>query len=189
MRLSIDHPRVLEIARAVQAAGGRAYLVGGLVRDRLMGSAEEARDYDLEVYGLDGASLRGLLERFGRVNAVGEAFTVYKVGDIDVSIPRRDSKTGSGHRGFTVEGDPSMSIEEASRRRDFTINAMLCDPLGGEVVDPWGGGADLKARRLRAVDPSTFVEDSLRVLRAMQFAARFEFTVDPATVSLCGRSR
>ncbi len=185
MSLSFDQPRVLEICRSVTAAGGRAYLVGGLVRDRLMGSTAEARDYDLEVYGLDGAQLRGLLERFGRVNAVGEAFTVYKVGDIDISIPRRDSKTGSGHKGFTVTGDPAMSIEDAARRRDFTINAMLCDPLSGEVLDPHGGLADLKARRLRAVDPATFVEDSLRVLRGMQFAARFEFSIDPATVTLC----
>jgi tRNA nucleotidyltransferase (CCA-adding enzyme) len=119
------------------------------------------------------------------VNAVGEAFTVYKIGDIDVSIPRRDSKTGTGHRGFTVTGDPAMSEAEASRRRDFTINAMLCDPLSGEVVDPHGGLEDLAAKRLRAVDPATFVEDSLRVLRGMQFAARFEFEMDPATVALC----
>jgi tRNA nucleotidyltransferase (CCA-adding enzyme) len=185
MKLTFDHPRALEICRAVRAAGGRAYLVGGLVRDRLMGVAHDARDIDLEVYGVDGASLRALLERFGKVNAVGEAFTVYKLGDIDVSIPRRDSKTGTGHRGFTVTGDPTMTEDEAARRRDFTINAMLCDPLSGEVADPHGGLEDLKAKRLRAVDPATFVEDSLRVLRGMQFAARFEFSIDPATVALC----
>jgi tRNA nucleotidyltransferase (CCA-adding enzyme) len=185
MNLKFDHPRVLEISRAVQLGGGRAYLVGGLIRDRILGTATEARDYDLEVYGLDGAALRSVLERFGRVNAVGESFTVYKIGDIDVSIPRRDSKTGKGHKGFTVTGDPTMSVEEAARRRDFTINAMLCDPLTGEVLDPHGGLEDLKARRLRAVDPATFVEDSLRVLRAMQFAARFELSIDGATLALC----
>ncbi|RPH46983.1 MAG: tRNA nucleotidyltransferase, partial [Planctomycetota bacterium] len=96
MNLRFDHARVLDISRAVKAAGGRAYLVGGLVRDRLLGANGEARDYDLEVFGLDGAALRAILTRFGRVNAVGEAFTVYKIGDIDVSIPRRDSKTGTG---------------------------------------------------------------------------------------------
>ncbi|HLY12652.1 MAG TPA: polynucleotide adenylyltransferase [Planctomycetota bacterium] len=185
MKLSFDHPRVLELSRAVRTAGGRAYLVGGLVRDRLMGLSHDARDIDLEVYGLEGAPLRILLERFGPVNAVGEAFTVYKLGEIDVSIPRRDSKTGPGHRGFTVTGDPTMTESEAARRRDFTINAMLCDPLSGDVVDPHGGLEDLKAKRLRAVDPATFVEDSLRVLRGMQFAARFEFGIDPATVALC----
>jgi len=183
--LKFDQPLVLAICKAVRDAGGKAYLVGGLVRDRLMGSTDPARDYDLEVYGVDGAALRPLLEKFGRVNAVGEAFTVYKVGDIDVSIPRRDSKTGKGHKGFTVTGDPSMTVDEAARRRDFTINAIMCDPLTGDVVDPHGGQADLKAKRLRAVDPATFIEDSLRVLRAMQFAARFEFTIDPATVALC----
>jgi tRNA nucleotidyltransferase (CCA-adding enzyme) len=187
MKLQFEHPRVLEISRAVQRAGGRAYLVGGLIRDRILGIPMEARDYDLEVYGLDGAQLRAILERFGRVNAVGESFTVYKIGDIDVSIPRRDSKTGKGHKGFTVTGDPSMTVEEAARRRDFTINAMLCDPLSGELLDPYGGLEDLKARRLRAVDPATFVEDSLRVLRGMQFAARFDLVVEPATVELCRR--
>jgi tRNA nucleotidyltransferase (CCA-adding enzyme) len=185
MKLQFDHPRVLDISRAVQRAGGQAYLVGGLIRDRILGVPSEARDYDLEVYGLDGAALRTLLERFGRVNAVGESFTVYKIGDIDVSIPRRDSKTGRGHKGFTVTGDPTMSVEEAARRRDFTINAMLCDPLSGEVLDPHGGLEDLKVRRLRAVDPETFVEDSLRVLRAMQFAARFELEIEGATLALC----
>jgi len=185
MKLSFDHPRVLEISRAIRSAGGRAYLVGGLVRDRLLGLGHDARDIDLEVYSLDGVALRTILERFGKVNAVGEAFTVYKVGDIDVSIPRRDSKTGTGHRGFTVTGDPTMTEAEAARRRDFTINALLCDPLSGEVVDPHGGLADLQAKKLRAVDPATFVEDSLRVLRAMQFAARFELAIDPATIALC----
>lgn len=185
MTLKFDHPLVLGIARAVQAAGGRAFVVGGLVRDRLLGLADGSRDLDLEVFRIDGASLRTLLEGFGRVNAVGEAFTVYKLGDLDVSLPRRDSKTSAGHRGFTVAGDPSMSVEDAARRRDFTVNAMLCDPLSGEIVDPFGGLGDLRAGLLRAVDPATFVEDSLRVLRAMQFAARFGFAVEPGTLELC----
>src|SRR5947209_8182864 len=110
MKLSFDHPRVLEISRAIQVAGGRAFLVGGLVRDLVLGVPLDARDIDLEVYGLDGAALRAVLERFGKVNAVGESFTVYKIGEIDVSIPRRDSKTGKGHKGFTVTGDPTMSV-------------------------------------------------------------------------------
>jgi tRNA nucleotidyltransferase (CCA-adding enzyme) len=147
--------------------------------------APAARDLDLEVYGIEAETLRKLLGKMGRVDAVGEAFTVYKLGDIDISIPRRDSKTGPGHKGFVITGDPSMTPEEAARRRDFTINAMLADPLTGEVLDPFHGADDLRARVLRVVDPKTFGEDSLRVLRAMQFAARFELAIDPATVALC----
>jgi tRNA nucleotidyltransferase (CCA-adding enzyme) len=117
---------------------------------------------------------------------VGEAFTVYKVGkDLDVSLPRRERKSGRGHRGFVIEGNPAMTFEEATRRRDFTINAILEDPLTKEVLDPFGGREDIEKKTLRAVSPETFVEDSLRVLRAAQFAARFEFDVEPETVALC----
>jgi tRNA nucleotidyltransferase (CCA-adding enzyme) len=122
-----------------------------------------------------------VLEAAGRVEAVGASFQVFKLGDIDVSLPRRDSKSGPGHRGFEVTGDPSMSIEEAARRRDFTINAISWDPLTDEYLDPFDGRADLQRRLLRIVDPGTFADDSLRVLRAIQFAARFELAVDPAT--------
>src|SRR4029079_90202 len=104
---------------------------------------------------------------------------------VDVSIPRRDSKVGPGHRGIAVQGDAFLSVAEASRRRDLTINAPLFDPREGAVVDPWGGRADLEARRLRAVDAATFGEDPLRALRAVQFAARFELSVDPDTAALC----
>ena len=176
--------KILRLAGAVRDAGGRALLVGGCVRDRLMGRA--AKDWDVEVYGVEPPALRELLARFGRVNAVGEAFTVYKLGhDLDVSLPRRERKTSRGHRGFYIEGDPAMSFEEAASRRDFTVNAILEDPLTGEVIDPSGGRADVEAKLLRAVSPETFVEDSLRVLRAAQFAARFGFDVEPATVELC----
>jgi tRNA nucleotidyltransferase (CCA-adding enzyme) len=176
--------KVIKLAQAVRAAGGRALLVGGCVRDALMG--EQPKDWDIEVYGVSPAHLRELLEREGRVDVVGEAFTVYKVGtDLDVSLPRRERKTGRGHRAFVIEGDPTMTIEEAARRRDFTINAILEDPLTGEIIDPYEGRDDLRKKILRAVARETFPEDSLRVLRAAQFAARFEFDVEPATVELC----
>ena len=175
---------VILLAKAVREAGGRALLVGGCVRDLLM--HREPRDWDLEVYGIDPTTLRELLETFGDVNVVGEAFTVYKVGpDLDVSLPRRERKSGRGHRAFVIEGDPSMTIEEATRRRDFTINAILQDPLTGEIIDPFNGRADIESRTLRAVSTETFAEDSLRVLRAAQFAARFEFKIAPQTVELC----
>src|ERR1041385_7953518 len=128
---------VLALARAIGDAGGRALLVGGCVRDRLMGV--QPKDWDLEVYNLDPARLRELLDQFGPVNVVGEAFTVYKLGKhLDVSIPRRERKSGRGHKGFGIEGDPSMTIEDATRRRDFTINAILQDPLSAELIDPFG---------------------------------------------------
>ena len=183
--MDVVPPVVLDIARTVRDAGGRALVVGGWVRDRLL--HRTSKDVDVEVFGLTAETLRALLARFGSVNTVGESFTVYKVQDIDVAIPRRDSKTGRGHRGFTVEGDPHMSVEDAARRRDFTINAIAFDPLSGAFVDPHGGMRDLEHRLLRAVDAGTFGDDSLRVLRAVQFAARFDLALDPATAGLCRR--
>jgi tRNA nucleotidyltransferase (CCA-adding enzyme) len=176
--------KILALARAVREEGGRALLVGGCVRDALLG--REPKDWDVEVYGVEPAPLRALLGRFGRVDAVGEAFTVYKLSrDLDVSLPRRERKQGRGHRGFVIEGDPLMTFDEAARRRDFTINAILFDPLTGEHLDPFDGRRDLERKLLRAVAPDTFVEDSLRVLRAAQLAARFGLDIEPATIELC----
>ena len=121
--------RVRDIARAVAESGGRALIVGGWVRDTLRGHA--SKDIDIEVFGIDAPLLRTLLESLGRVETVGESFQVYKCGDIDVSIPRRESKAGRGHRGFVIAGDPHMSVADAARRRDFTINAISFDPLTG----------------------------------------------------------
>jgi tRNA nucleotidyltransferase (CCA-adding enzyme) len=171
------------IAQAVRDDGGRALVVGGWVRDAILG--HPSKDVDLEVFGIPAERLRSLLFTFGRVDTVGESFTVYKLGDIDVSLPRRESKTGRGHTGFTVEGDPRLSIADAARRRDFTINAISLDPLTDEVLDPFDGRRDLAARVLRVVDPATFGDDSLRVLRALQFAARFELAPTDDTRELC----
>ena len=176
--------KVIDLAEAVRAEGGRALLVGGCVRDLLMG--RKPKDWDVEVYEMDPAKLRALLDRFGSVNVVGEAFTVYKLGaNLDVSLPRRERKSGRGHRAFVIEGDPSMTFEAAARRRDFTVNAIMEDPLSGEVIDPFHGREDIENKILRAVSVDTFAEDSLRVLRAAQFAARFEFDIGPETVALC----
>ena len=176
--------KVIALSRAIHDAGGRALLVGGCVRDTLMGRTP--KDWDLEVYNLDPQRLRAVLDQFGPVNVVGEAFTVYKLGQhLDVSIPRRERKSGRGHKAFIIEGDPEMSVAEAARRRDFTINAILQDPLTGELIDPFQGQRDIEQRTLRAVSAETFAEDSLRVLRAAQFASRFQFEIEPATVELC----
>lgn len=169
------------IVRAVHEAKGHAFFVGGWVRDRVLGI--EAKDIDIEVYGLSLDKLESLLGRFGEVHAVGKSFGVLKVGGIDVSVPRRESKTGKGHRGFLMEPDPTMSFSDACRRRDFTMNAMLFDPITEQIVDPYNGLLDLRGKLLRMTDPTTFVEDPLRVLRAAQFIARFDLDADPLLVS------
>jgi tRNA nucleotidyltransferase (CCA-adding enzyme) len=176
-------PFAISLASAIRDAGGRALFVGGWVRDRLLGIA--SKNVDIEVFGLPADRVRPVLERAGRVETVGASFQVFKLGDIDISLPRRDSKSGRGHRGFEVTGDPSMSIEEAARRRDFTINAISWDPLTGEYLDPFDGRRDLERRLLRVVDRQTFPDDSLRVLRAIQFAARFALVADAETRAIC----
>jgi len=146
-------------------------------------------DLDVEVHGLEADQLEGVLAELGTVNLVGKAFSVWRTShggaDVDVSLPRRDSRARPGHRGIVAVGDPHLGLVEAARRRDLTINAIAIDPLTGEVVDPFGGQRDLEAGVLRAVDRDTFGEDPLRALRVPQFAARFGFRVDPALRALC----
>lgn len=173
----------------MRAGGGRALVVGGWVRDRLRGAP--SKDMDLEVFGVAQERLPAILAGFGRVEAVGQQFPVYKVigpwGALDVALPRRESKQGHGHKGFAVHGDPHMSVADAARRRDFTVNAIAWDPLTGVYEDPFDGRGDLQRRLLKAVDLRTFGDDSLRVLRAVQFAARLGFTLDEETSALCRR--
>lgn len=180
---------VKRLTEKIREYGGRGMLVGGCVRDELMGVTP--KDWDLEIYGIEPNRLRQILDEFAAsvgedLNVVGEAFTVYKIGGgLDVALPRRERKVGRGHRGFVVEGDPDMSFEEACSRRDFTVNAILKDPLTDEIVDPFNGQEDIEKKVLRHVSDDSFAEDSLRVLRAAQFAARLEFDVAPETVGLC----
>ncbi len=183
-------PGLKRLLAVLREAGARPFVVGGAVRDALLGLS--VRDFDIEVYGLPEVLFRDLLAGFGRVDTVGQAFSVSKLsgvegvaGAVDIALPRRDSKVGPGHRGIAAVGDPDLSIEEASRRRDFTINAMLFDPATREILDPQDGRRDLEGRVLRAVDARTFGEDPLRALRAVQFAARYELTVEPETAALC----
>ncbi len=176
--------KIIKLAELVSSKGGRAMLVGGCVRDELMNL--QPKDFDIEVYGIEPNQLKEILNQFGRVDTVGESFTVYKIGqDLDVSLPRRERKVARGHKGFVIEGDPNMPFSEAAIRRDFTINAIMKDVLTGEIVDIYGGQEDLKIAKIRHISEQTFVEDSLRVLRAAQFAARFEFEIDEKTVELC----
>jgi tRNA nucleotidyltransferase (CCA-adding enzyme) len=183
--LGADVDRVLS---AIRSAGGRPMLDGGFVRDSLMGITG-SKDVDMEVYGItDPDVLISALGRVGKVTEAGKVYGVIKVRtgeqDIDISIPRREAKTGAGHRGFTVIPDGSMGFAEATARRDFTVNAILYDPGSGEVIDCHGGLADLKAGILRHTS-ERFAEDPLRVLRGVQFAARFGFAIAAETHRLC----
>lgn len=174
-------------AETVSLNRGRAYYVGGFVRDGLLGVG--SKDIDIEVHGIDAAALRRIVEsHFKEVNEDGKAFGVLRVmaGEetvVDISLPRTDSKAAPGHRGFEIKTDPNMGLEAAAQRRDFTINAMMQDVLSGEVHDPFGGRVDLEARILRAVDLDLFGDDPLRVLRAVQLVARFNLAVEQATMT------
>ena len=179
-------PELHAVLHAVHDAGGRPRLVGGCVRDWLLGL--EAKDYDVEVGGLNLDTLHRLLAPFGATDLVGRSFGVIKLrlgeADYDFSLPRRESKIGAGHRGFRIDPEPNLDDEAAAARRDFTINAISFDPLDGGIIDPLLGEKDLRAGILRHAGPS-FVDDPLRVLRAMQFAARFDFKLAPETIALC----
>jgi len=185
MRLEL--PLLLDqIMRELSAAGYRAVVVGGAVRDALLGG--EPKDFDIEVYGVAYDQLAAILARHGRVDLVGKSFGVVKLSaadhEYDFSVPRRDSKLGLGHRDFKTTFDPQITPREAASRRDFTINAMAYDPVAEELLDFFGGTDDLKNRVLRATSEA-FAEDPLRVLRGMQLACRFDLRLEPGTAALC----
>ena len=188
MNPSLQLPTDLRAMLDAVRRSGRPRLVGGGVRDWLLGL--EPKDFDIEVAGVDFETLHRALAPFGATDVIGRSFGVIKVrsrardAEYDFSLPRRESKTGAGHRGFAVTPDPELSDAEAAARRDFTVNAIACDPFTGEIIDPHGGEHDLRARVLRHTS-GAFTEDPLRVLRAMQFAARFDFTLAPETAALC----
>lgn len=177
---------VQEILRA-----GRMYEVGGCVRDALLQRDLDPKDMDYLVCGIEFEKLRNLLNRFGHVDLVGRSFGVIKFtpypGDddpsptFDISLPRSEMSTGIGHTDFEVDFDPSLKVEEDLIRRDFTINAMARDVGDGRLIDPYGGRQDLTAGQIRMVTGHSFEEDPLRMLRAVQFAARFNFTIEPDT--------
>ncbi len=190
MKIRISDPALRQaqetIAAKVADAGGRALLVGGTVRDAFLG--HPTVDLDIEVFGLAPEELRQVLAEDFKLDLVGQSFGVLKIRHlaIDIAIPRRESKRGLGHKGFEIHSDPDLSLEEAASRRDFTVNAMAWDPLREELLDPFGGLGDLKRRILRHVSDK-FSEDPLRVLRGMQFIARFALEPAPETVELCRR--
>ena len=183
-RIGNAHDAVVAVADIVRRAGGRALLVGGCVRDALLGRVP--KDFDVECFGISGQDLkRALSERF-ELDLVGASFGVIKLHglEVDVALPRRETKLGLGHRAFEMACDPTLSLDEAAARRDFTINAIYSDPVTGEILDPWNGRADLGRKVLRHVGPH-FSEDPLRVLRGMQFVARFRLEPAAETVEMC----
>lgn len=176
---------VLSIAHLVKDAGGRAMMVGGAVRDLLLGKTA-VKDVDIEVFGVEPNRLMDVVSSRYQVDQCGASFGVLKIKhtEVDVALPRRESKYGIGHKGFLVDSDPWMSVKEAASRRDFTVNSIYCDPIDGRLEDPYGGIDDLAGRVLRHVSPK-FAEDPLRVLRGMQFVARFGLTPAMETIEVC----
>lgn len=165
----------------------RAYLAGGCVRDALLDYSP--KDFDVEVYGVTYEQLVSALSKWGKTDLVGRSFGVVKLylrdgAQYDFSLARKDSKTAPGHKGFAVEFAPELTLQEATARRDFTINSLLFDPRTNQVIDLHRGQRDLEERILRHTS-AAFVEDPLRVLRGFQFAARFELRAAPETIELC----
>lgn len=176
---------IVSFSLAVQSAGGTAYLVGGAVRDLLWSTVPH--DFDLEVHHLGPDSVERLAGTLGKVSSVGRAFGILKIHrdghEIDISLPRYETKTGVGHRDFSIGIDPEMGVTAAAARRDFTIGAIYLDIVNGKIIDPFDGVADVNERRLRIVNPKSFNEDPLRLLRALQLTARFSLTVSPETLN------
>jgi tRNA nucleotidyltransferase (CCA-adding enzyme) len=182
-----NYDLAVQIAKKVEEAGGTAYFVGGYVRDKLLGIPN--KDIDIEIHNIAPYILEDVLSEFGNIEArtVGNNFGIYNIKgyDLDISLPRKEKATGKGHKDFEIVVDPFLSLEESAKRRDFTINALMEDILTGEIKDYFGGLDDLNKGIIRHIDDKTFIEDPLRVLRACQFAARFNFTIAPETINLC----
>ena len=187
--INIKLPKIVyKISNELHQIDAKAILVGGSLRDYFLGI--KSKDYDIEVYGLNSVDiLIDILSKFGNVNLVGKSFGVLKFkydGDeYDFSFPRKESKVSSGHRGFNIESDGFLSFEVASSRRDFTINSMGYDIIDNRLLDPYNGYSDINNKIIRFVNKSSFIEDPLRVYRAIGFSARFGFNIDNDTKELC----
>lgn len=176
-----------KIAIEVNKAGGSAYYVGGYVRDDILGIPN--KDIDIEIHNIELNVLENILKQFGNIEkrTVGNNFGIYNINrfNLDISLPRKETAIGKGHKDFDIIVDPYLSLKESAKRRDFTINALMKNILTGEIIDYYGGLDDLKKGIIRHIDDNTFAEDPLRVLRACQFAARFDFDIAPETIELC----
>lgn len=173
------------LASKVKEKGGRAFYVGGYVRDLLLNIPN--KDIDIEVHGIAEKDLVAILNEIGEVDYYGRSFGIYALRheDIEVALPRSEKVLGTGHRDFEISVDPDMGYKNAALRRDFTINALMMDVLSHEILDYFNGTDDLNKGIIRHVNDVSFVEDPLRVYRAAQFASRFGFKIDERTVELC----
>lgn len=173
------------IAKKVSEHGGKAYFVGGYVRDSLLGKT--SKDIDIEVHGISSETLLSILNEVGKPLSYGKSFGIYSLEghNIDIALPRTEHKIGQGHKDFEVSIDPYIDLTKAIKRRDFTINAIYKDILSGNIVDPFNGVADLNEGIIRHIDAQSFVEDPLRVFRACQFSSRFNFKIASDTIELC----
>lgn len=180
-----NYDLAVKIAKKVKEVGGIAYFVGGYVRDSILDIPN--KDIDIEIHGIKPEILKNILSELGDIQTIGNAFGIYNLKgyDLDIALPRKERCIGTGHKDFEVYVDPYIGTHAAARRRDFTINALMKNILTGEIVDEFNGLNDLKNRIIRHVDSSTFREDPLRVLRACQFAARFNFKIASETINLC----
>ncbi|MBU0720036.1 HD domain-containing protein [bacterium] len=199
--IKIDYPNILdEIFYKMQSLHAKPIIIGGYIRDNILQFYSKGQDYsqksgsskdiDIEVYGLSSFSeLEDILKEFGKINTVGKSFGVCKLNienmDLDFSLPRLDNHISAGHRGFEISLKPDLDFKSAIQRRDFTINAIGFDVLEKKIIDPYNGISDLKNKILKAVDKTTFVEDPLRILRAVQFCARFDLDMDEELKTLC----
>lgn len=180
-----NYSMAIQIAKKVKEVGGIAYFVGGYVRDSILDIPN--KDIDIEIHGIKPEILKNILSELGDIQTISNAFGIYNLKgyDLDIALPRKERCIGTGHKDFEVYVDPYIGTHAAARRRDFTINALMKNILTGEIVDEFNGLNDLKNHIIRHVDSSTFREDSLRVLRACQFAARFNFKIASETINLC----
>ncbi|MFT7859736.1 MAG: CCA tRNA nucleotidyltransferase [Sulfurimonas sp.] len=185
----IKYPTILDkIFEKLNSFNIKPVIVGGFIRDTLL--EIESKDIDIELYNVEDIDLlESILVKFGSLNTVGKSFSVLKLNvedlELDFSLPRIDSKVAEGHRGFEIKNDASLDFKTATSRRDFTINAIGYDVIEKKFLDPFNGITDLKTKKLKAVDLEKFGEDPLRVLRAVQFAARFDLDVDPQLLEIC----
>ena len=184
----VFNPLVNQIFQAIDNQGGNVFLVGGIVRDMKIYNHVDYHDVDVEVYGLEKDELEQLLKQFGHVNLVGKSFGIFKLAELpnyDFAMPRIEHKIGNGHQDFEIEVNKNLDLKTAASRRDFTINALMYEVKTGKIYDFYHGLDDLKKRTLRMVNQNTFKEDPLRVLRAAQFASRFDFYIEPQTKLMC----